>query len=316
MKRVHGIFGCVSLVGSVVLGVLAGVPAEAGQASPPVMKQVAPGLYFDFDGTASNSIIWVTGEGVLVVDTKQHPRQAHGLIARIRGITNKPIRWAFVTQAHGDHYLGNQVFKKEAATIVSQAEVPRLMRTYIDKEMARRQAFFARNQFDPKEIHLTLPDVTFDKQMTIWLAGKAVHLIYMGAGQDPGNAFAYFPHAKALATGGGYVTRSRANPMFTPSVDGWITILHQIKAMDVDLYLPGHGDVGKKQNVDEMIGYLTDLQAGVKDAISRGLTKEAAVQSLAFPQYKDWRNAHLAPAQIGATYHLLTTGKSIYLDRE
>ncbi len=142
------------------------------------------------------------------------------------------------------------------------------------------------------------------------------HLIYLGPGQDPGNAFVSFPHAKALATGGGYVTRSWANPMFTPSVDGWLAILRQIKAMDVNLYLPGHGDVGTKQNVDEMIGYLTDLQAGVKDAIAKGMSKDAAAQTLTFPKYKDWRNAHLAPAQIGAMYHLLATGKSIYLDRE
>jgi hypothetical protein len=37
--------------------------------------------------------------------------------------------------------------------------------------------------------------------------------------------------------------------MFTPSVDGWIAVLRQIKAMDVDFYLPGHGDIGTKQNL-------------------------------------------------------------------
>ena len=304
-----------ALVAGIALGLLTGT-GEAGQAPPPVMRQVAPDLYFDFDETASNSIIWVTGEGVLVVDTKQHPRQAQGLIARIRGITDKPIRWAFVTQAHGDHYLGNQVFKEAGATIVSQNDVARLMERYIDKELDRRQRFFANYSFDPREIRLTLPDVTFETKMTIRLGGKVAQLIYLGPGQDPGNAFVYFPHAKALATGGGYVTRSWSNPMFTPSVDGWIAILRQIKAMDVDLYLPGHGDVGTKQNVDEMIGFLTDLQAGVKEAIAKGMSKDAAVQALAFPKYKDWRNAHLAPAQIGALYHLLTTGKSIYLDRD
>lgn len=52
--------------------------------------------------------------------------------------------------------------------------------------------------------------------MTIRMGGKAAHLIYPGVGQDPGNAFIYFPHAKALATGGGYVTKSWASPRFTP----------------------------------------------------------------------------------------------------
>ena len=304
------------VLGAVALGLLLVGAAGAGQAPPPVMKQVAADLYFHYDGTASNSIVWVTDEGVLVIDTKQHPRQAQALVAEIRKITAKPIRWAFVTQAHGDHYLGNQVLKREGAILVAQNEVARLMETYIDKEMKRRQAFFDRNQFDPKEIALTIPDVTFDKHMVIRLGGKAAHLLYFGPGQDPGNAFVYFPHAKALATGGGYVTRSWSNPMFTPSVDGWITILRQIKAMDVDMYLPGHGDVGTKQNVDEMVQFLTDLQAGVRDAIARGMDKDAIVKTLQFPRYRDWRNAHLAPAQIEAMHHLITTGKSIYFDRE
>jgi glyoxylase-like metal-dependent hydrolase (beta-lactamase superfamily II) len=291
-------------------------PAGAGQAPPPVLKQVAPDLYFDFDESASNSIIWVTAEGVLVVDTKQHPRQAQALVARIRSITDKPIRWAFITQFHGDHLLGTQVLKEAGATIVSQSEVARIIQRYLDKELSRRQRFFANYQFDPKEISLPLPDVTFETRMTIGLGAKVAQLIYLGPGQDPGNAFVYFPHAKALATGGGYVTRSWANPMFTPSVDAWIAILRRIQAMDVDLYLPGHGDVGSKRDVDNMIGFLTALQAGVKDGIAKGMSGEAIAKTLTFPQYKDWRNADLAPAQLQALHHLFTTGKSVYLDRE
>ena len=302
----------------VVAGALLGLlPASSalGQGPAPVMKQIAPDLHFQVDATASNSIVWVTPEGVLVVDTKQHPRQAQALVQEIRKLTDKPIKWAFITQAHGDHYLGNQVLKEAGATLVAHQDVARLMERYLDKELARRQPFFTRSQYDPREIRLTLPDVTFESRMTITLGGKAVHLVYLGAGQDPGNAFAYFPHARALATGGGYGTRSWANPMFTPSVDGWITVLRQARAMDVDVYLPGHGEAGTKQNVDEMIGYLTDLQAAVKDAMARGATREA-VKALTLPKYQDWRSSRLAPAHLEALHHLLTTGKSIYLDRE
>lgn len=292
-------------------------PLAWAQAPPPApeMRQVAPDLYLHVDHAASNSIVWVTPDGVLVIDTKQHPRQAQTLVQAIRKLTDRPIHWAFVTQAHGDHYLGNQVLKEAGATLVAQNEIPRLMERYLDKELARRQRFFASNSYDPREIRLTPPDVTFESRMTIRLGGKAAHLLYLGPSQDPGNAFVYFPHARALATGGAYGTRTWANPMFTPSVDGWIAVLRQIKAMDVDVYLPGHGEPGTKQNVEEAIGYLTDLQAAVKDAIARGLGRDA-VKALAFPQYKDWRNARLAANHLEALHHLLTTRKSIYLDRE
>lgn len=302
---------------AIVFGLVLAAPAAQGQGPRPAqMRQIAPDLYFHLDEAASNSIIWVTPDGVLVVDTKQHPRQAQALVQEIRNLTDKPIRWAFVTQAHGDHYLGNQVLKEAGATIVGQNDVSRLMERYLDKELARRQRFFATNNYDPGEIRLTLPNVTFESRMTIRLGGKAAHLVYLGPSQDPGNAFVYFPHAKALATGGAFGRRSWSNTMFTPSVDGWIAVLRQIKAMDVDLYLPGHGDIGTKQDVEDLIGYLTNLQTGVKDAIAKGLSKDEMIKTLAFPQYKDWRNSQLAPAHLGALHHLLTTGKSIYLDRE
>lgn len=299
------------------LAVLGAGRAEAGRPVPPVeMKQVAPDLYFHFDFQSSNSIIWVTDEGVLVIDTRQHPRHADELIGKIRKITDKPIRWAFNTQAHGDHYLGNQSFKRAGATIVAQAEAARLMDRYYDKDISRRGAFFGRTKFDPKEIVKTLPDRTFDRQMVIRMGGKEAYLLYFGPAQDPGASFVYFPHAKALATSGNYVTKGWHNPMFTPSVDGWLSILRHVQQMEVDHYLPGHGGVGTKQDVAEAIGFLTDLKSAVQDAIAKGMSPEQAADAIKLDKYKDWRNANLAKNQIVAMHHLLRTGKSIYLDLE
>jgi cyclase len=294
-----------------------GQAAQEGAKPPPpaVMKQIAPDLYFHFDYASSNSIIWATEEGVLVIDTRTHSGRASELVEKIRKITDKPIRWAVVTQAHGDHYLGNQVFKELGATIVSQSDAAQVMEKYFDKDVARRGGAFKRDNFDPKEIKMTLPDVTFETKMNIRMGSKMAQLIYFGPAQDPGASFIYFPHAKALATGGSFATQQWANPMFTPSVDGWITVLRKTLEMDVDVFLPGHGDVGTKKDVQEAIGFLTDFQTAVKDAIAKGMSREEAAKTLQFPKYKNWRNANNAPDNITAMYHLLTTGKSIYLDR-
>lgn len=293
-----------------------GQGAQGGAKPPPaVMKQIAPDLYFHFDYASSNSIIWATEEGVLVIDTRTHSGRARELVEKIRKITDKPIRWAVVTQAHGDHYLGNQVFKELGATIVSQSDAAQVMEKYFDKDVARRGGAFKRDNFDPKEIKMTLPDVTFETKMNIRMGGKMAQLIYFGPAQDPGASFIYFPHANALATGGSFGTKQWANPMFTPSVDGWIAVLRKTLEMDVDVFLAGHGDVGTKKDVQEAIGFLTDLQTAVKDAIAKGMSSEEAAKTLHLPKYKDWRNASNAPDYITAMYHLLTTGKSIYLDR-
>jgi hypothetical protein len=67
------------------------------QAAPAELKQVAPDLYFLYDDISSNAAFLVTTEGVLVIDTRQHPAHGRDLIARIRKITDRPVRWVINT---------------------------------------------------------------------------------------------------------------------------------------------------------------------------------------------------------------------------
>lgn len=106
------------------------------------------------------------------------------------------------------------------------------------------------------------------------------------------------------------------NPMFTPSVDGWISILRHIRQMEVDHYLPGHGDIGTKEDLENAIGFLIDLKAVGQDAVAKGMSPEQAAAAIKLDKYKGWRNANLAKNQVIAMHHLLRTGKSIYLNLE
>ena len=76
--------------------------------------------------------------------------------------------------------MGNQVFKELGATIVSQSDAAQIMEKYFDKDLARRGGAFKRDSFDPKEIKMTLPDVTFETKMNIRMGGKMAQLIYFG----------------------------------------------------------------------------------------------------------------------------------------
>ena len=53
-----------------------------------VVKQVASDLYFLFDFNGSNSVFLVTDAGVLVIDTRTHPRDGRDLLDRIRKVTD------------------------------------------------------------------------------------------------------------------------------------------------------------------------------------------------------------------------------------
>jgi len=279
-----------------------------------IFKKVADDIYFLFEFTSSNSVVLVTGEGVLVIDTRQHPRDGQDLIARIRTVTDKPIKWVINSHFHGDHHFGNSAFKALGATIVAHKDTARIMQKVQPKELARRSNFFKSRGYDASEVKLVLPDAIFDSEVTIRLGGREVRLAYLGPGQNEGDTFVFFPHERLVFTTGMFGPRSMPNMAFTPSVENWIKLLNQLAAMDVDKILPAHGDVATTADVRELAAMLTDEYQTVKDAIAKGMTVDEAVNTLTLAQYKDWRNYARRAGEIRALYELIQTGKRSYFE--
>lgn len=312
----------IMLAKSIVAGLLAVLLLAAGavaqespthKAAPEItLRQVAPGLHFLFDYASSNASFLVTDEGVLVVDTRQHVRDGEDLIARIRKVTDKPIKWVVNSHFHADHYLGNPAFKAAGATIVAHRETAMLMQKLHGKEVSRRGGFFKSRGYDPKDVALVMPDVTFDHEMTIRLGGHYIRLVYLGPGQQIGDTFVLFPRIRAVHTPGAFAQRSWANTVFTPSVDGWVAVLRRLASMDVETVLPAHGDVAKQADLDEAARFLSALDSSVRAAIAKNISADDTVRALAFEQYKDWRNYERREHAIRALYELITTGSPAY----
>ncbi|HXF66414.1 MAG TPA: MBL fold metallo-hydrolase [Burkholderiales bacterium] len=281
----------------------------AAKSHPPQLKRVAPDLYFYWNDGSSNSAFLVTEEGVLVIDTQQHPADARRLLSEIRRITDKPIRWAVVTHAHGDHFLGNPVFKAEGAVIVSHRDTRGMMQKYYTDEVKRRLAYFTRHNLEQGELELLLPEVTFDSRFTIHLGGRTVELMHLGPGQNPGDTLIHFPHARTLFMGGPFSRRNWSNYSFTPSVEGWIALLRKAAAMDVDIYLGGHGDVATREDVLEYAQMHQDFLAAVRAGIAQGKSRDELADTIRMEQYSHFRNYHRMRGWVYALHHLLTTGK-------
>lgn len=276
---------------------------------PIKVTEVAPGLYFQYHHQESNNAWLVTDDGVLLIDTRQHPRRAEELLAAIRKTTDKPVRWVVNTHAHGDHYFGNSVFKREGATLIAHRDTAGMMKQLYGVEKKRRQGYFKQRQYDPNEAVLVLPDVTFDSSLTLNLGGRTVEIFYIGAGQNPGDTFVRFPKERVLFSGGPFSKNSWPNPSFTPSIAGWIEVLKKIAAMEVDKYLGGHGDIGTMQDVLQEARMLEDFDRGMREAVAKGMSRDEIVQNVRFEKYRDVRNYYRMNLFIASYYHFLTTGR-------
>ena len=292
------------------------LPAAAQQRAVDdvTVKQVASDVYFLFDFNGSNAVFLVTEDSVLLIDTRTHPRDGRDLLERLRKVTDKPIKWVINSHFHGDHHMGGSVFKALGATFVAHKETARLMQQTYEKEMARRIAGFKSRGYDPDEVKLVVPDVTFDGEMTIRLGGREARLFYLGPGQQAGDTFVLFPHASLLFTPGAFAKHSMPNMAFTPSVENWVKLLDQIAAMDVTQILPAHGDIATSADVRELAAMLADEYATVKEAVNRGVSLDQAITTLTFPQYRDWRNYRRLEGEIKALYELVQTGKRSYFE--
>jgi cyclase len=296
----------------VVAAVYAQAPEDGSvqeKAIPIAVTQVAPGLFFQYHHQESNNAWLVTDEGVLVIDTRQHPKRAEELLAAIRKTTDKPIRYVINSHAHGDHTFGNPVFKREGAIFIAHRDTQRMMQAHFALEMKRRQGYFRQMKFDPAEVRLVPADLTFDSKLTLTLGGRTIELLYLGPGQNPGDTLVYFPKERVIFSGGPFSKNSWPNPQFTPSMSSWVDLLRKMAAMDADQYIGGHGDIGAKQDVLDEAQMLSDFDAGMREAVKKGMSREEIFRRAPFEKYKDVRNYYRMNLFINSYYHFLTTGK-------
>jgi cyclase len=100
------------MLGVVTLLLSLSVFAPLGRAQSFDIIKVADGVYAAIGraGVASNGAFIVNQDDVLVVDTHYRPSWAKDLIAEIRKITSKPVRYVVDTHWHNDHVQGNQAY--------------------------------------------------------------------------------------------------------------------------------------------------------------------------------------------------------------
>jgi cyclase len=88
-----------------------------GQTGPFEVVKVSDGVYAAIRKEPpgltvnANSVFIINDEDVVVVDTTLTPGSAKELLAALRRLTNKPVRYVINTHWHDDHIMGNQVYR-------------------------------------------------------------------------------------------------------------------------------------------------------------------------------------------------------------
>src|SRR5512147_2931889 len=107
------------------LVLLAAAFRQVGSSRPPLVREVAPGVFYR-EAEPEKRIIantgWIVFRDYVIVVDANFPWGARAILNDLRQTTSKPIRFVFNTHYHADHSFGNSVFVDAGATIVCSEE--------------------------------------------------------------------------------------------------------------------------------------------------------------------------------------------------
>ncbi len=213
------------------------------------MEKVSANLYVII-GNGGHVAVMPTNEGVLVVDDK-FAQDAPEIMAKIKSISDKPVRYVLNTHQHGDHTGGNDAMLALGAQVL-------IHKNARDNMLAAKQP--------------GLPQITYADEAQVFLDGKEVQAHHLGRGHTNGDAVIYFPSERVLHTGDLFV--NGIAPFIDYSAHGsiveWDQTLEKALAYDFDTVIPGHGPVAKKADLVKWRQTLATLRTRAKTACAGG----------------------------------------------
>ena len=162
----------------------------------------------------------LSNDGVLVFDSNGTPAASAAVLAAIRKLTSKPVRYVVNSHWHWDHWYGTQTYQeafpevrviaheKTRAMMAGPAiefnkpgldtQLPAYLqnlekRAAADAKLApllEADRFFLEQK---RNAHLVLPNLTFTDRLGIDMGERHVEILNYGRAVTPGDTFAYLP---------------------------------------------------------------------------------------------------------------------------
>ena len=299
--------------------VLASLSAQAQSFD---IVKMAEGVYAAIgrEGVASNGAFIVNQDDVVVVDTHYRPSWARDLIAEIRKVTNRPVRYVVNTHWHNDHTQGNQAYisvfgpnveylaqhltredmagkaipsVQEALSKTVPANITRLEKTLADGKDAQGNQLTDEER-QRVERQLASQKSYLEELKTIQITLPTITFERSLILHKPDRDIHIYYFGKGHTRGDVVVYLPKEKVVITGDLltngipfmrdaypSQWIGALEAIQKLDWTQASTGHGGVQQgKEQIGRLIAYMKDMVAAVKDAIAKGMSLEDAKKSI------------------------------------
>ncbi|MCG8469798.1 MAG: MBL fold metallo-hydrolase [Gemmatimonadetes bacterium] len=269
------------------------VDSPRGEPTQFEFTEVMPGIYQARGAgdmtVGANAGVVINETDVLLVDSHISPAAASALLEDVRTITDKPVRYVANTHWHFDHAHGNQVYPPDVEIISHEATRSVIAnggsksgRSYeafigtLPDRIAALEATIAESEGDEQaeretqlerlrayhaqveEVVPTPPTTTLSERLTLHRGGREIQFLFFGRAHTEGDVVVYLPGDGVLLTGD--MLTAGLPYMGDGFVDEWVDTLEQLKHLDFQWIIPGHGEPYQdRQRIDHLQAYLRDL---------------------------------------------------------
>jgi cyclase len=224
-------------------------PLEARSIAENVWAIVSPARGFpdpENRGWNSNAAFVVTGDGVLVFDTGSSEAIGAAMADIIGQITEQPVRWIVNSHPHGDHWMGNASLTNGDTEVIATPATRDEIRDEHGRWISMFSQMTAGATGDPRVV---VPNRTISERTTETFGGVEVELIPLGHAHSREDMVAWLPAQRVLLAAD-VVYVGTAPGTFDGNLRNWLDAHEVLLALDPQIVVPGHGDVGTREDIE------------------------------------------------------------------
>jgi glyoxylase-like metal-dependent hydrolase (beta-lactamase superfamily II) len=234
-------------------------------------------------GAGGNIAVQIGDDGVLLVDTGL-AANADKVVAAVRTLSNKPIRYIVNTHVHPDHVGGNDAIGKLGSTIAggNVGAGAGVGAGIIAHENVLNRMSAPTGQQAPFPTTAWPTDTYISKQKELFFNGESLQIIHQPAAHTDGDSIVYFRKSDVIAAGDLFVTTTYPfiDQARGGNITGIIAALNNMldiaipKAMQEGgtYIIPGHGRLTDEADLLEYRDMVTIIRDRIQDGVKRGLT--------------------------------------------
>lgn len=292
-----------SLTGFAAVFSLLAVGTLPAQDLGPGFHKVKDGIYvYAPDQTTTTCSMIVTQEGVVMIDSCNNPLDSRKMLAAVKKVTDKPIRFLIDTEVHTDHTFNNYVFSPPAVVInhlgageaMKKNTDPKRVET-LSKQSPEMAAAVKNYKFLP-------PDIEYKDRMTLNLGERTFELIYLKNVHSEADTAIWLPKERVLFAASAANVRTMINLRPFVRIPDVLASYKVMRSLNPEVVVPGHGPPSTTKIFDEYEGFYTLLVKRVGDMARQGKSLEEIKKELKMPEYADWAGQDRLGVNIDVAY--------------